>query len=165
MLAELWTLPEQRVGFAVLTNGEPHLLASSISRWILEACLGGKERDWNPEFLKAARENAEAELRAERELEASRVRGTSPSLPIARFRGRYRNPVYGELVITGESDSLVARYRGFRGQLGHWHYNTFRVSWRPGYLAGKMFVTFELDSNGSVARVQVGGLGTFARDP
>ena len=165
MLAELWTVPEERLGFAVLTNGEPHMLAPSISRWILERYLGGPERDWNPEYLKAARENDEARRAAERRLETGRVRGTSPSIAIAGFRGTYRNRMYGEMIIADGSDGLVARYRDFTGPLAHWHYNTFRATWQPGYLAGRMFFTFQLGADGEVARVDVQGLGVFDRSP
>ena len=48
------------------------------------------------------------------------------------------------------------------GDVEHWHYDTFRVTWRDRML-GESFLRFALDNEGKVSQVNVQGLADFTR--
>ena len=73
--------------------------------------------------------------------------------------------MYGDAKITEENGHLVLRYGpSFTGDLEHWHYDTFRVTWRDPML-GKGMVTFTLDADGKPGQVKVEDLADFKRVP
>ena len=87
---------------------------------------------------------------------AARVEGTSPSLPVSAYLGRYADPLFGELVITETPSGLHADMGpGQPGAMEHWNYDTFRIRfdarWRGWTLA-----TFRLGTDGTVASVRIG---------
>ncbi len=48
----------------------------------------------------------------------------------------------------------------FTGDLQHWDFDTFRVTWRDPQ-EGPSFVTYTLDAAGKVDRMEVEGITTF----
>ncbi len=119
-------------------------------------------RDWSTDLRQlyddlAARGVAAREARLSR-----REANTSATHAATDFAGSYTDPLYGEIKITQEGDALWFEYGpGLSGPLEHWHHNTYLVrydaKWR-----GESFVTFELDSTGTVASLDLNGSG-FAR--
>jgi Domain of unknown function (DUF3471) len=100
---------------------------------------------------------------AEKKAEADRVKGTSPSVALDKYAGRYQSEMYGNLVMSFENGKLVARFGpNFTGDLEHWHYDTFRVVWRD-RVEGKGIVTFRLNSQGKVESVNMENLSEFTR--
>jgi CubicO group peptidase (beta-lactamase class C family) len=156
-------LPEEDVGMVVFINRDHSELRHALMYRVLDAYIGGSQRDWSAElFTLFARQEAQADsARAARE--ARRVTGTAPSLPLSGYTGVYSHPMYGELEIREEGGVLAAR-RGpqWVGPLERWHYNTFRVDWNDPAL-GETLLTFELDAMGEAARVRVEGAGEFER--
>jgi hypothetical protein len=78
-------------------------------------------------------------------------------LPLARYAGDYVDPWYGPMAITTQGDKLVMDFRqtpGMTGELTHWQYDTFRVTWRDP-LIEPAYVTFALDANGGVERISM----------
>jgi hypothetical protein len=49
------------------------------------------------------------------------------------------------------------------GDLEHWHYDTFRVSWRPEGFGGT-FATFTLNRRGTVDALDLLGFRRFERE-
>ncbi len=90
------------------------------------------------------------------------MRGTSASLPLARYAGTYSDPLRGEVVVTLEGSALRLRYGGaYAGPLEHWHYDTFRAAWDAAW-RGSTLVTFAIDANAGPAWLEAFG-GRFAR--
>lgn len=149
--ARVALLPKENVGVVILTNlGAWNSLADALRNRILDAYLGAPPTDWSAVYLRSARRDRAAADSAERALVAARVRGTSPSLPLAGYAGAYRNRAYGDAHVRMENGRLVAQIGpSIAGDLEHWHYNTFRATWRNPYL-GWSLVTFDLDAAGKV---------------
>ncbi len=62
--------------------------------------------------------------------------------------------MYGDSTISNENGRLVLRLApapNFVADLEHWHYNTFRIIWRPSvaYNFPPGFVCFKIDENGA----------------
>jgi hypothetical protein len=133
------------------------MLFDAIRNWVLDAYLGVGGTDWSAEFRTVMREGEE-EAAAERERErAARVTGTSPSLPLERYTGRYVDSAYGEGRVSLEGGNLVVKIGPeIHGTMEHWHYDTFRIVWDYAYL-GDMLATFTLDAAGNVAQFELPG--------
>jgi len=71
--------------------------------------------------------------------------------------------LYGTIEIAEQADHLVARWGpAFTGDLTHWHFDTFKATWRDRGL-GESYLTFSVDDEGKVASVEVREVGEFKR--
>jgi hypothetical protein len=61
-------------------------------------------------------------------VEAGRAQGTRPIPGAGRLWGEYRDPMYGTFRVE-ESGGRLPLLGGFHGDLEHWHYDTFRLTW------------------------------------
>lgn len=167
MTALVALVPEERLGLVVLTNLDHTTLPTAIFYRVVDAYLGRPATDWSKRFLdlRAAGEKAAAER--ERKMEAARVTGTTPSLALDAYAGTYSDEAYGDAQVRAENGKLVLGYGpAFTGDLEHWQYDTFRVTWRqPGarVLVGKTFATFALDAAGKPTTLDLQGFTTFRR--
>ncbi len=162
MVAIHGLLRDARVGVVVLANRDHAELRHAIMLNVMDRFIGGASRDWSAELQTLygdLRKQAEAE---EKKVEAKRVAGTSPTLPLTRYAGTYSDPLRGDVVVTLEGDRLRARYgSAFIGTLEHWNYDTFRAKWDAAW-RGTTLATFVLDASGQPSRLEVMGAG-FAR--
>lgn len=87
----------------------------------------------------------------------ARVEGTSPSVSIDKYAGRYENKLHGAMVIRDEGGKLVLQFGGGeQADLTHWHYDTFRVNWRDRtYEWYDTFLTFALDAKGAPRKFEM----------
>jgi hypothetical protein len=73
--------------------------------------------------------------------------------------------MYGGAQVAFENGKLVAHFGpGFTGDLEHWNYDTFRVTWRD-RSEGKGFVSFSLNPQGKVEGMNIQGIADFKRAP
>ncbi|MBT8477971.1 MAG: serine hydrolase, partial [Gemmatimonadetes bacterium] len=151
-------LPEEGLGVIILTNYAPDAPTAAITYRILDAYLGEPARDWN-DIYAGFREQGEERVRERDErLQAARIRGTEPSLPLESYAGIYTEAVSGETAVRIEEDHLVFDYNPRHlGDLEHWHHDVFRVTWRhPIFdMASQSFLRFELDETGEVTGLEV----------
>jgi CubicO group peptidase (beta-lactamase class C family) len=165
MRAEVAMMPEEKLGLVVLTNLGGNILPHALMFKIFDVYLGAPQRDWCAEMLKTTKGLEDQAKAAEKKAEAERVKGTSPSLALDKYAGRYQSDMYGNLVLSLENGKLVARFGpNFTGDLEHWHYDTFRVIWRD-KVEGKGMVSFRLNSQGKVESVNLENLSEFTRAP
>ena len=83
------------------------------------------------------------------------MQGTSPSLPLDRYAGKYLDPLRGEIVVSADAGGLKVRYsNAFVGRLKHWHHNTFRAVWEADW-RGPALINFTLGpSDGAPAAIE-----------
>ena len=159
MRAALGLVPEERLGIVVLTNRNFENLAPALMFKVLDAYLGVRPWDSLAAWLTEARA---ADERAERRWatrEKERVSDTRPSLPLAQYAGVYEDAYCGRLNVTREDGALVLRYgQAHCGDLTHWHYDTFLVTWRQRHL-DRSFATFALNSKGAVETMSLEDTG------
>jgi hypothetical protein len=114
-------------------------------------------------LLQAAAKGEAAEAA---KVEASRIPGTAPRLPLAAYTGAYADSLYGSIEVRMEGAELTIELNpGFIGTLKHWHYDTFRALYRDpmANMDPKRFVNFRFDPAGKVIGVEVDGFTTFER--
>ena len=139
-------LPDEQIGICVMVNTwHAPVLHGAIAGRILDALLGRQSKpDWAGKLVPRAAEVP------------PRVENTKPSLAPAQYAGTYADELYGNMVITDDGGKLALQFGGGeRGDLEHWHYDTFRLRWRDrAYDWADTLVTFSLDSGGKPARVE-----------
>lgn len=166
-LAYVGLVPEERLGIVVLSNGDLgyELLPQSLAMRITDLYLGAPVRDWSSELFAAMAADRQRQAESEARHAADRVPGTRPSQAMEHIAGRYRSDSFGEAMVTAEGERLYFRIvDGAEGELRHWHYNVFRL-YLSATTPGGYFATFETDSSGAIARLNITGFGTFQRVP
>jgi CubicO group peptidase (beta-lactamase class C family) len=160
MISQTALMPEENLGVVVLTNSESPL-NTIMQNKVFDVFLNvTPKRDWSAELLERDKRNKEAEAKAQKEIEASRVKDTKPSLALEKYTGTYISTLYGDAKIEMENGKLVLRLvpaPTFVADLEHWHYDTFRLTWRDSvvYPFPKGFVTFTLNAQGQTEQMKI----------
>jgi hypothetical protein len=147
----------------VITNFTASQVPQAIMYHVFDQFLGPRDKDWSAVMLAASRRSqARADSARSRE-EAERVRDTHPSLPLEGYAGAYVDGLYGRVEVSVADGRLVVSVGPqFVGDLSHWHFDTFRATWRD-WTLGRAWVTFQLGRNGKVRSVTVSGFGDFRK--
>ena len=165
MRAIVAMIPEENAGVAILTNANGTLLPQYMAYRIFDALMGLPAKDWQADGLKMIKQLEGQAKAAQEKALADRVTGTSPSLDLKEYAGTYNSEMYGDLEIRFADGKLTAHFGpNFNGDLGHWNYNTFQVTWRDPVM-GKGFLDFDLNARGKVDTVTMPGMGEFKRIP
>jgi CubicO group peptidase (beta-lactamase class C family) len=162
MVAIHGLLRDAHASVIVLANRDHAELRHAIMLNVIDRFIGGATRDWSTE-LRTLYDGLQKEADADRlKAEARRVTGTSPTLALARYAGRYSDPLRGDVIVSVDGNRLRAKYgNAYVGTLEHWNYDTFRARWDAAW-RGTMLVTFVIDAAGEPSRLHVMG-GSFAR--
>jgi CubicO group peptidase (beta-lactamase class C family) len=146
-------IPELNLGVVVLTNQEATGAHAAIAFTVVDHYLGAPAVDWVAAYRDLAKiEAAEGEAETQRSA-GKRNAKFQPSLPLASYAGRYRDPWYGDIAVEERGGRLTISFthtKQLTGDLDHWQYDTFVARWRDRTLAADAFVTVSLDSDGSI---------------
>ena len=165
MRALVAMMPEEKMGVVILTNLGGTTLPMPLAYRIFDAYLGAPQRDWSADMLKTIKTLQEQGKAAAAKMEAERVKGTKPSLEPEKYAGDYQSEMYGAAKIASENGKLTLQFGpNFTGDLEHWHYDVFRVTWRD-RSEGKGFVSFRLDRQGKVEAMNIENIDDFKRAP
>ncbi|MBX7218836.1 MAG: serine hydrolase [Blastocatellia bacterium] len=158
MISQVVLVPEENLGVVILTNSESPL-ASLLARKVVDMYVGAPARDWSGEALAQRKNGEDAQKKADELLETGRAKDTKPSLALEKYAGTYSGQMYGDATVTVENGKLAVKLLPsvhFTGDLEHWHYDTFRLTWRDtNYPFRKGFVTFILNAQGAVEEMKV----------
>lgn len=156
-------IPEEKIGVVAMANIGSSNLQQALMYRVLDALMGNPPRDWSSEYLTNARRGDERSAAQARDLAASRLKETSPSLPLERYAGSYESEVYGPVPVLMEHGKLVLKYsEDFTADLEHWHQDTFVAKWRRAG-SGRSFVTFSLDNRARVTGLDLDEIGAARR--
>lgn len=153
MVSRVTLLPEQKLGVVVLTNAELGGAFHAITLRTLDAYLDAPKTDWNAAYGAALAKSREKADESRAKHEAARARHSQPSLPLTGYAGTYRDPWYGDVLVSREGDALRLRFThtpSLTGKLSHWQHDTFIVRWDERWLNADAFVNFMLDADGKV---------------
>jgi len=156
MISLVAFLPEEDLGVVVLTNFDTHGLTRSIVNHVFDAYLGGEQVDWDQRYYGVIQGLLEGRKAAVAAREEARLEGTSPSLPLASYVGRYTSAVYGDAEVTlagGELKLDPLAHPGISGKLAHWQLDTFLCSWTD-RVWNESLVSFDLDDAGKVTQLR-----------
>ncbi len=149
MVSVIQMLPEEKLGFIMLTNGLQAPLGA-LPSYTFDRFLGKPERDWSKEHLKGTMKAKKEDTRiADRK--KARVPDTKPSLAAPKYAGTYHADIYGKIVVSEANGQLRLTFEhtpDFSATLQHWHYDVFQIMWdKPQSWFAFGTVRFNLDNN------------------
>ena len=152
-------IPEENAGFVVLTNSESPAFQIMMSK-IRDMLVGAPKRDYNAEAVKQVADGRSRDSDEAKKVDAAHVLNTKPTLANSAYAGTYTSEMYGDVNVVEEKGKLVMRLApapNFVADLEHWHYDTFRIKWRPSvnYNFPRGFVTFTIDKNGKTDQLKI----------
>jgi len=158
-LAYMVLQPDAKLGIAILTNSwrTSVILNVAMANRILDSYLSLPTRDYVAEYRESWQKSEDKDAADEKALEASRLKNTSPALPLSAYAGTYRDGLGLDIVVAVEGEGLTFRYGGGApGALTHWHLDTFRLSWPNPYYQGRpAFASFDVDESGRVTGLRM----------
>lgn len=146
MISRTVLVPEENLGFVILTNTNTSI-TSPLMYKTLDAFLSDSDRDWSTEYYERSNRSIESDS------EDDKIKDTQPSLSIENYIGTYSGKVYGDVKVFQENGSLMLQMmhtKIFKGNLTHWHFDTFEIEFKqvPSLPKGK--VNFILNAKGEV---------------
>jgi hypothetical protein len=160
-------LPEEKFGVVFLTNMNGTGLPTALMNKIFDLQLKAPARDWAADMRARTEQQMARAQAAQKRLESQRVPNTKPSLPLSAYAGTYSDSLYGDLVVRENNGALsVAFGPTWKGDVEHWHFDTFRTRFDTPVL-GQIMLTFHLNGAAKVEDVVVdlAGTVTFKKRP
>ena len=156
-------LPDQNIGLAVFTNSQEEDAVSALRYALADHLLGAPAFDWVGFALKA-RDTSEADVRKAVAANGAFVAPAGgPTLPLDAYVGRYRDPWYGDILVTRSGGGLAIDFThtpAFKSVLEPFGADAFRTHFSP--IAGEdAVVTFALH-DGAVSGVTMRPLSPLA---
>lgn len=154
--------PDQGIGLVVYSNAQEEDAISSLRFAIADQLFGAPAFDW----VAAARASvAEAEAQVVKLVGDGRVVAPAggSSLPLDRYVGRYRDPWYGDILVSRRGEGLFIDFThtpAFKSVLEPFGPDAFRTRFPP--TAGEDAVVTFTVSNGAVAHVSMKPLSPLA---
>jgi len=157
-------LPESKLGIYVFGNLDHAEVRHALMFRAFDAFALGGVKDWSNEFNTLYTKRNEAAEQEVKNFESKRIMNTRPSVDMAAYAGTYTDPLFGELIITQQENTLVCTLNNVvKATLEHWHYDAFRGSFEKLWW-GKTNATFTLNTQGKVSKVGFEGM-EFRRVP
>jgi CubicO group peptidase (beta-lactamase class C family) len=152
--------PDSGHAFALFTNTEDGAVGG-LRNAVVDHLLGAQGTDWAG-WTRSRIDRQQSEALAQVG-NLDRAPAGGPSLPLGAYAGRFRDPWYGDLVVTRRGSGLhldFTRTPVFKSVLEPWGADTFRTRFVQG--AGEdAIVTFVVE-NGRVPRIRLRALSPLA---
>jgi CubicO group peptidase (beta-lactamase class C family) len=139
----------------VLANRDHAEVRHALLWSVMDTRPQDDRRDWNQDVFDRYEGLREEALAKEKDLEASRLRGTKPALALKSYVGTYSNDIVGEIEIGLDGRTLTAAFPTVSWQMKHWHVETFQLLDAHGESVD--FLSFTIDPDGAVASLNVIG--------
>jgi CubicO group peptidase (beta-lactamase class C family) len=156
-------IPERNVGFSVAINSEDGEAALGVAYELLDHYLGVPYYNWGDAWQQFVQQR-DAQAVALLQTQTATPVQAGPSLAVERYAGEYADAWYGAMSITNADGRLIMDFKqtpGMTGELTHWQYDTFRVTWRDP-LIEPAYVTFALDADGAIDRISMRAVSPLA---
>jgi CubicO group peptidase (beta-lactamase class C family) len=159
MVSRVTLVPELHLGVVVLTNAESGAAFNAVTYRALDAWLNPTQKtDWVAAYDKAVKKSQAKADDSFAKHEAARDKNSKPSLALAKYAGTYRDPWYGDVIISNEQGKLRLRFSKTAqlvGTMTPWQHDTFVVRWDDRALNADAFVNFNLDADGHITEMRM----------
>ena len=108
-------IPGRKTGFAVFTNAEESFLLRALRSGLTDIAMGKVDIDWIADSKRRELQGIEKSLAAAVEIDAKQAAGAAPSAPLSAYAGTWRDPWYGDIVISEKTTG-----RGRNRKSGLW---------------------------------------------
>jgi hypothetical protein len=158
-------LPGRNVGYSYFTNAEEGMLTRALRSGIADILMGstrnGPAFDWVADGVRLRDEGNARSIEAAAEIDAKQAAGAAPSLPLEAYAGTWRDPWYGDIVISARTTGRgrnrrtglhldFTRTKALKGPLETYDGETFRTRF-PDRREEDTFVTFKVENGAPVS--------------
>ena len=149
-------IPDRRVGVAIFTNLDHSELRHALMYTVFDRFIGAANpsHDWSAEMRALYKRLADSSRAVRQAEETRRISGTRPTLALDRYTGTYADSLFGTATVGMNEGRLTLQAGTAKGQLDHWQYDVFRVTW-PDPFWDPTYVAFRIDPDGSVGELRV----------
>lgn len=158
LVAILGMIPEEHCSIYIFGNLDHSevrhaLMFKAFDLW----CFNDTTKDWSNDFYKMYKTLSDSAKAREKESDSKRVQGTSPSLPLENYTGKFVNESFGNADVINENGVLMMKFPGeYTMRLSHWNYDTFRGEFSNWWF-DKTNIQFVLAANGTVSGFTMDG--------
>lgn len=144
-------IPGRETGFAIFSNAEESYLLRALRSGIADLVMA-QDRDfvafdWIADGRQLLAASTERSLAAAVQIDAKQAAGAPPALPLQDYAGSWRDPWYGDIVISVRDGGLwldFTRSNALKGPLEPYDAETFRTRF-PDRREEDVFITFQID--------------------
>ncbi len=159
MVSRVTLVPALHLGVVVLTNAESGAAFNAVTYRVLDAYLNPQAKtDWVAVYDKAVKKAEAKSDDSYAKHVAARDKTSKPSLALAKYAGTYRDPWYGDVIVSHENGKLRLRFSKTAqlvGTMTPWQHDTFTVRWDDRSLNADAFLTFTLDMDGHITEARM----------
>lgn len=152
-------IPELELGVVLLSNGSSSVARSTVMNTIVRSFMPVEQHDWIQMALDEARDKNQDDALAASDENSLNASSASPGpAELLSYAGRYRDPWFGDVVISLEDGQLVflaVKSPKFKGAMLHHYGNRFSVRWTDRSLEADAYVLFETDKNDQVTAISM----------
>jgi CubicO group peptidase (beta-lactamase class C family) len=156
MISDVTIIPEEKFGFVILSNRETGMV-NGIRNYILDLFANIEPKDYNKLSLENWQKRLDRAESENKKRDEARMKDTKPSLPLEKYCGTYEDKMYGKAEISLKDGQLFMQFvptPTFRGELKHWHFDTFYIDWEDEFLT-RGWVKFDMDFNGVIKKFSI----------
>ena len=126
--SSLTFIPSAALGIFMVHNLESAgAFRSAMAYPVIDRLLQLPYTPWSQRYFTDYRKTETTIRRAKDSIDATQLKGTTPSHPLAAYAGNYINPIYGTINIEAIKDSLTMSFKKIKVALAHFHYDRFYV--------------------------------------
>ncbi|MEJ7778024.1 MAG: serine hydrolase [Daejeonella sp.] len=157
--SNLTYLPKDSLAVFIIHNSTAAgSLRSVMNLPLIDILLGREATDWSSRYRKDYLEARESNKKDIDSLNASQVKNTAPSHPLKAYTGTFNHPVYGDIKIDIQNNTLNIKYRDLGAILNHWHYDQF-ITMDKGNGHPDMRISFITNAKGDIDRISTRPFG------
>lgn len=104
-------MPEEKLGIVILTNNDNQEFFEALRYQILDAYLGVPYVNRSKQALRAFAPQFKESVEKVNAMQA-RVKGNTPTLPLAKYTGTYVNELYGPITVSQNGKDLQVNFNG-----------------------------------------------------
>jgi len=149
MISDVTLVPEEKFGFVILSNYESGMV-NAVRNYIIDIMTNTEPKDYEKLALEGWLKRLERYEKEFKRRDEIRVKDSSPSLPLEKYCGVYKDKMYGTAVVSLIDGKLFLQFTPsptFNGTLNHYQYDMFYIDWEDEFLT-RGWMKFEMDFNG-----------------
>ena len=151
-------IPGRDAGFSYFTNAEEGQLTRALRSGVTDIIMGKTDFDWVADGVRLQAEGDARSIAAAAAIDAKQAAGARPSRPLAAYVGTWRDPWYGDILITPRDGGLwlsFSRTPALTGPLEPYDGETFRTRFTD-RREEDAFISFALEGDGAATATMKG---------
>jgi CubicO group peptidase (beta-lactamase class C family) len=148
-------IPELDFGIIVTSNVFTQF-GTALAYTVIDHLIGKEGNNWHEDYLAGYNRRYETVKQIREEFEATRIPNTIPTHTMQRYTGSWTSDLYDNAAVSLENGNLVLSLWDdtIKGNLEHWHHNTFRINWQNP-AQREEFVQFDMNLEGEIDEMTI----------